>query len=104
MRAFRAFEVETIAYLVSKLWQLLPHDVNQQNTIQILKKELDIGFAINENVEYAKTFFHRGWISNRASVVKLAINLIFIFLFFEISIVLLQPIYLNQLILSFKFA
>ena len=57
MRAFRAFEVETIAYLVSKLWQLLPHDVNQQNTIQILKKELDIGFAMNGNVEYAKTFF-----------------------------------------------
>ena len=35
-----SFGVKTLAYLGNKLWQFLPHDINQSNTLSISKKRI----------------------------------------------------------------
>ena len=35
-----SFEEETLAYLGNKLWQFLPHDIKQSNTLSIFNKRI----------------------------------------------------------------
>ena len=45
-----SFGVETLAYLRNKLWQFLPHSIEQSNTLSIFKKPIRIGTVIDASV------------------------------------------------------
>ena len=42
-----AFGIETITYLGSRLWQLLPQEIKQSNTLSIFTKELNVGKVVS---------------------------------------------------------
>ena len=42
-----SFGIETITYLGNRLWQLLPQEIKQSNTLSIFKKELNVGKVVS---------------------------------------------------------
>ena len=48
------FGVESIAYLGNKLWQILPQEIKQSNSISIFKNKLDVGMVENATVGFSK--------------------------------------------------
>ena len=46
-----SFAVESIAYLGNKLWQILPHEIKQSNSLPILKKQI---ICVGLQIKFAK--------------------------------------------------
>ena len=49
-----SFGVESIAYLGNKLWQHLPQEMKQFNSLHIFKNKKDVGMGENATVDFAK--------------------------------------------------
>ena len=49
-----SFGVESISYLGNKLWQNLPQDLKQSNSLPIFKNKLDVGMVENATVGFVK--------------------------------------------------
>ena len=54
-----SFGIETIAYLGSRLWQLLPQEIKQSNTLPIFKNELNAGKVVNATADFVKHIFRK---------------------------------------------
>ena len=51
-----SFGIETIAYLGNKLWQLLPQEIKQSNTLPIFKKQIRCWNGNKCNCRLCKTY------------------------------------------------
>ena len=49
-----SFGVQSIAYLGNKLWQTLPQEIKQANSLSIFKKQIRCGMVENATVGFAK--------------------------------------------------
>ena len=62
-----SFGIETIAYLGSRLWHLLPQEIKQSNTLPIFKNQLNVGKLVNATATLQK-IYSASWVPNRIVV------------------------------------
>ena len=83
-----SFGIESIAYLGNKLWQLLPLEIKQPNTLPIFKNELDAGEVVNATAGSARHIF-LNWGSQQDRC------------FYRVIFLYLYPLYISFLQLCF---